>query len=183
MSRLVLTPVFAILFLMGMKGWALGTFAVAGFTDLIDGTVARLTGKPSKGGALLDPIADKLLVETSFALLVWAGLLPLWFFLLALARDLMIVGGIIYLTRVKAPLPYGASLVSKCATLMQLAVTILGLILWKRVELYEVGDALQTWFEVAVVVAALLILISGVHYTLMGLRILRTNKQRKDERA
>lgn len=169
LSRLVLTPVFLVAFVMGLKVWALVIFCVAGFTDLVDGTVARMTGQFSKIGALMDPLADKLLVESCFLALALAGFLPWWFFGIALARDVMIVSGIFYLDRVGAKLPYKPLWVSKIATLFQIIVAILGLVAWMSQQAAASSKA----FEISVIIAAVLIIASGVQYLRMGLVLMR----------
>ena len=94
--RMVLIPPFAILLLYGFRGWALATFVAAGITDLFDGLIARRTGQKTTLGAWLDPMADKLLVLTMFVMLTLpnmgaANRLPLWFTILVLSRDVVIV--------------------------------------------------------------------------------------------
>jgi cardiolipin synthase len=94
--RMVLIPPFAILLLYGFRGWALTTFVAAGITDLFDGLIARRTGQKTTLGAWLDPMADKLLVVTMFVMLTLpdtgaANRLPLWFTILVLSRDVVIV--------------------------------------------------------------------------------------------
>ena len=94
--RMLLIPAFVILVVYGHLGWALVTFAVAGLTDALDGLIARRTGQKSNLGAWLDPMADKLLVVTMFVMLTLPGTgaanrLPLWFTILVLSRDVVIV--------------------------------------------------------------------------------------------
>jgi cardiolipin synthase len=94
--RMVLIPPFAILLLYGFRGAALVTFLAAGITDLFDGLIARRTGQKTTLGAWLDPMADKLLVVTMFVMLTLPATgapnpLPLWFTILVLSRDIVIV--------------------------------------------------------------------------------------------
>jgi cardiolipin synthase len=179
LARLILTPFFALAFVLGRPELALILFCVAGFTDLIDGSVARWLNQPSKGGAILDPMADKLLMQSCFFLLMIVNLLPLWFFLLAFARDATIVAGIIYLERRKAELPYRPLLISKAATLLQLAVAILGLLRWWRPGLVLAGVDLLSWHFWAIALAAALIVVSGLQYVRMGFDILRRDAVRR----
>ena len=72
--RMLLIPVFALCLLYGKPGWALATFIVAALTDLFDGLVARLSGSSTTLGAWLDPMADKLLIITTFVMLTVPGL-------------------------------------------------------------------------------------------------------------
>lgn len=90
--RLVLIPVFAGLFLAGDPGWALAVFVTAALSDLVDGLLARVLDQRSEAGAILDPIADKLLGFVALVLLVTAGDLPLWLLALALLRDVVVLG-------------------------------------------------------------------------------------------
>ncbi len=94
--RMLLIPPFAILLLYGYRGWALTTFTAAAITDLFDGLIARRTGQKTTLGAWLDPMADKLLLVTMFVMLTLpdigsANRLPLWFTVLVLSRDIVIV--------------------------------------------------------------------------------------------
>lgn len=169
-SRLILTPFFVAAFLTGQRQTAFIIFCVAGFTDLIDGSVARFLKQPSKGGALLDPLADKFLTQSCFVLLLMRGFIPWWFFALSFTRDVVIVIGIIYLETKKAALPYRPIWVSKFATLAQLAVAVTGLTMWWRPEV--AGAPLTEWYFGIIIVATALILISGTQYIKMGLNIL-----------
>lgn len=174
--RLVLVPFFVASFVMGFWPWSLVFFSVAAFTDMIDGTVARLLKQPSKGGAVLDPMADKLLVQSCFLCLAVAGILPWWFFALSLLRDLTIVSGIFYLEYIHAELPYRPTWTSKFTTLFELTIAVLGIIIWKHAFASIGGLYLAEWLFGAVVVASILITASGIQYVHMGFGILRQHR-------
>ena len=93
--RLLLVPGLVILVLYGFNGWAFITFMVAGITDALDGLIARLARQRTRLGALLDPMADKLLVVSTFIVLTMPlGLpnqLPVWFTVSVISRDVVIV--------------------------------------------------------------------------------------------
>ncbi len=72
---------------------AMMLFFVAGVTDALDGWVAKHYSCQTRLGSILDPVADKLLLVSSFITLSIISLLPLWLLLLILVRDLMIVSG------------------------------------------------------------------------------------------
>lgn len=76
LSRLVLVPVFLACFIFKFYFIAFLTFTIASFTDLVDGSVARMMKQHSQLGALLDPIADKLLMITAFSCLVSVRFIP-----------------------------------------------------------------------------------------------------------
>ena len=67
--RMLLIPAFVLLVVYGRFGWALVVFIVAGVTDALDGIIARMPGQKSELGAWLDPVADKLLLVTTFIVL------------------------------------------------------------------------------------------------------------------
>src|ERR1051325_6950163 len=69
MFRMVLIPVFVSLLFYQKFGWALAVFLLAGVTAGLDGLFARRFNQKSQLGAILDPIADKLLLVTSFIVL------------------------------------------------------------------------------------------------------------------
>lgn len=76
---------------------ALALFAAAGISDGLDGFLAKHYHWESRLGSILDPIADKLLLVVSFAVLAWLSLLPIWLLWMVLARDMLIVaGGLLY---------------------------------------------------------------------------------------
>jgi cardiolipin synthase len=121
--RIVLVPVFALCMLYGLPGWALFVFTVAGVTDLFDGLIARLSGRPTTIGAWLDPMADKLLLVTMFVMLTMPGMglanrLPLWLTVLVISRDLGIVLTVAVVNLAVARRTFRPSLLGKAATLV-----------------------------------------------------------------
>ena len=93
--RIVLTfVIMALLFVPGReaKAAALGLFFFAAATDWLDGHLARRWGQMSPLGALLDPIADKVLVLGLFLAFVQLRLLPAWMVLIIALREFLITG-------------------------------------------------------------------------------------------
>lgn len=79
-----------------LRWWAIATFAVAALSDALDGYVARHFNQKSRLGAILDPLADKLLLLSAIitlALSNWDPPFPLWFPILVIFRDLASIGG------------------------------------------------------------------------------------------
>lgn len=104
-GRIALVPVFVITLFQGRPARALAVFLLAGLTDLLDGLAARFLDQESRLGAVLDPIADKLLLTTAFVLLTVPGLnpgltIPAWITVLVIARDvaILVVSVAIFLT-------------------------------------------------------------------------------------
>ncbi len=136
--RIALIPVFAILYLQSsnypyLKNWTLGLFAFAIFTDLLDGLAARMRDEKTPLGTFLDPLADKLLITSSFVLFAYKGEIALWIFVTVFSRDLIIVLGwtIIYILT-SSPLIEPRTL-GKTSTFLQMtaAVAILFPVPWE----------------------------------------------------
>ena len=72
--RMLLIPAFIVLIVDGELGWALAVFALAGVTDGLDGVIARRSGQKTTLGAWLDPMADKLMLVSTFVVLTVPGL-------------------------------------------------------------------------------------------------------------
>jgi hypothetical protein len=92
----LLIPAFVLLVVYGYLGRALVVFVVAGLTDALDGLIARRAGQKTSLGAWLDPMADKLLLVTTFVVLTLPDLgltnrLPIWLTVLIITRDVLIV--------------------------------------------------------------------------------------------
>lgn len=114
-----------LLFLLdGRYGIAALLFGLAGFTDALDGFLARQFGWRSGLGAILDPVADKILAVATFVALAATGLVPAWLAALVIGRDLVIVtGGICYRFLI-GPFEGEATVVSKVNTAMQLLLVL-----------------------------------------------------------
>lgn len=91
--RIILTPVFLILFLSDdplMVQISLGVFILAAITDWYDGWLARKFNYITEWGKFLDPLADKILTSTAFIALVILGVLELWMVVLIILRDIVV---------------------------------------------------------------------------------------------
>jgi cardiolipin synthase len=120
--RIVLVPAFVLLVIYGRLGAALGVFIVAGITDALDGLIARLTGQRTSIGAWLDPMADKLLLVSTFVVLTLPGIpltnhLPVWLTVLVISRDVVIVAFVAVANLAIGPRTFRPSLLGKAATL------------------------------------------------------------------
>lgn len=91
--RIVAIPVFLIFLANRNYGAAFMLFLGAGVTDTVDGAVARLTNSRSDLGAVLDPMADKLLLLSSFIVLGFNAAIPTWLVVLVIVRDVIVVLG------------------------------------------------------------------------------------------
>jgi len=122
--RFLLVPPVVVLLLKQHFVSALLIFGVAGFSDALDGYLAKRNDWGSHLGAMLDPLADKLLLVSSFITLGWLQLIPLWLVVVVIVRDLVIVSGaIIYHFRIEH-LEAEPSMVSKVNTLTQILLLL-----------------------------------------------------------
>jgi len=164
--RIVFVPLFITLLAYREMGLALGTFVVAGITDVLDGIIARRFGQKTSIGAVLDPLADKLLMTSSIILLSlpqmeFLNTIPRWLMIVMIFRDvfILLISLIIVLMvgwRVFKPSVYG-----KASTVLQV-LTILAVLFanWRNVAVPE----LQILFYVTGFMTAF----SGLHYLATG---------------
>ena len=168
--RIVCIPVFIILLVYNRLGWALVTFCVAAVTDGLDGIIARHFQQKTSLGAILDPIADKLLMSTSIVVLSLPQMgfpnpIPIWLLLIVIFRDVFILlGGLAFM------LTYGfrvfpPSVAGKANTVFQF-LTVFGVLLYNWTGVQEGG--LYFLF----ILTGLLTVVSGFQYLAMGRRLL-----------
>ncbi|UZD64339.1 MULTISPECIES: CDP-alcohol phosphatidyltransferase family protein [Marinobacter] len=166
--RMLLVIPFAWALASGRYREALILFVVAAATDGLDGFLARFFGWKSRLGAILDPLADKLLMVTTYLVLSITGVFPLWLFMLVLGRDVVIVVGGLLFHRFVGRFEVEPSAFGKLNTLVQILAAL-------AVMLHQAGFELTTWTQPAALWAVtVMALISGGHYvTVWGLRALR----------
>ena len=90
--RMILVPVFIVLYLMNYNIAALVVFVVASFTDFLDGHLARKNNLVTDYGKIMDPLADKLLVTSALVCMVQMQVVPAWMVIVILAREFAITG-------------------------------------------------------------------------------------------
>lgn len=125
-------------------GLALALFATAAASDGIDGFLARRFGWHTRLGAVLDPLADKLLLVTCYVLLGFQGQLPWWLVLAVLLRDLIIVGGGLAYHVFIGFVQMAPTVVSKLNTALQIALVVIVFIaLWRYPLAPDLRDSLM----------------------------------------
>lgn len=169
--RVILVPVFVIFLIQKEYDRALITFAVAGLTDALDGTLARLLKCQTKLGAFLDPIADKLLLITSFASLAYFELIPGWLAVIVISRDFIILLGIAIMTLISIPYEIKPAIVGKITTALQVA-TIFFVLLYKAFT----HDISYVWIKSLLWATALFTILSGLAYILRGIKIVNQSE-------
>jgi cardiolipin synthase len=108
--------------------WAFVFAVLAGFSDILDGYLARRYDWQSHFGGWADPVTDKLMMSASYIALTYIGVLPLWLTALVLGRDVIIAGGALTYRFIFGRFRAHPTNLSKCTTLAQLALMWLELI-------------------------------------------------------
>ena len=163
LARILLTPLFIILLIQKRYHQALWIFVLAGISDMVDGLIARRWQQKSPLGAFLDPLADKLLMCSSFVTLSIYHLIPPWLTVIVISRDVVLVLGVMLFKMVNFPVIVRPSLAGKLSTATQVA-TVLLVLLAKYWTISPVS--LKAWFWLT----GALTTISGIHYILHALR-------------
>ena len=160
--RILLTPVFIIVTMKSLISFALLIFLIAALTDALDGFIARYFDQRSNLGAHLDPIADKMLLTSSFISLSVLMMIPNWLTVIVISRDIIILFGMAVCSVTQIKVTIKPSLISKMTTFFQL-ITILLILFQLNLEHIE-----TTCFWLT----AFLTIISGLHYVYKGLMLL-----------
>ena len=105
-------------------GLALGLFILAGLSDGLDGFLAKHYHWQSRLGSYLDPLADKLLLVSSFLSLTWIGLVPVWLTSTVVLRDVIILSGAIAYYFLLKPFEGQPHWTSKVNTFFQLLLVV-----------------------------------------------------------
>jgi cardiolipin synthase (CMP-forming) len=167
--RILLIPVFINLLIYGFHGWALIVFLAAGLTDSLDGLIARIANQRTRLGTYLDPMADKLLLTTSFLTLSILQVIPVWSAVIVVSRDLILILGALILHLTQAHQEISPTLLGKSTTAVQLVYIMLVLL----IAVFE-GSTVSL-FPILIVTIGLTIL-SGLHYIYRGIRHLNSEQ-------
>ena len=151
--RILLIPLFVLLVSYGYLGGALLVFVLAGVTDALDGLIARKAHQRTSLGAWLDPMADKLLLVTTFVVLTIPGLdltnhMPLWLTILIISRDIVIVGVVAIVNLAVGPRTFRPSLLGKAATAAYIVTSVVFMYFNYRRETSILVDA-AVWLSLA----------------------------------
>jgi cardiolipin synthase (CMP-forming) len=113
--RLLLVPVFAVLIVLEFDLAAVGVLMVSGYTDYLDGWLARRWGQVTRIGQLLDPLADRLYILTTLLGLAYRDIVPWWLVILLIARDAALTVSLLALTPAERS-PLEVNFLGKAAT-------------------------------------------------------------------
>jgi len=171
--RILLVTPFLIAVIYKQYALALTIFVIAGFTDFLDGFLARRLGQKSVLGAFLDPLGDKLLTPTAFISLCLQGFLPSWLAVMVVAKDIYIVlgAGILHFSgNLSTAIP---SLWGKLSTLVQIltiCVTLLS-------AFHHLSTSL---LDVLFIITGLVTVIALFYYLVYGIRAFLENPCRNE---
>jgi cardiolipin synthase len=159
--RILLIPVYVGLLNYEQFDYALGTLFIAGLTDALDGTIARVANQRTRLGEVLDPLADKLLLTTGFITLSVMHLVPLWITILVVSRDLMLMLGAAVAHFTNTQVDISPTALGKGTTLIQLT-TLVAVVFFasRRMDLAVLDPLLY--------VMGVVTLLSGLHYLSRG---------------
>jgi cardiolipin synthase (CMP-forming) len=143
-------------------------FAVTAISDGVDGYIARRYNQRSELGAILDPLADKLLLVSGVVLLSFdhaprLGQIPLWLTGTIIGRDLLLLIGIVVIRYMVGKVTVRPRILGKVATVFQMAVVIWILLNWER-------DLNGRWFQAWTIGAAVCTGVSGLLYVWDGVK-------------
>ncbi|HME43305.1 MAG TPA: CDP-alcohol phosphatidyltransferase family protein [Syntrophorhabdales bacterium] len=159
--RLCLTAFFILAITYQRYTIALSLFVAQAISDLLDGFFARIMHKKTDLGAWLDPIADKVMLVSSYLVLGFQGIVPFWVVAIVLLRDVVLMLGFFVLHLLSYRMVPSPTLLGKATTLFQM-VTVLYL-LWSTTREFK------EYFYYA---TAAFTLLSGFQYVLLGLSAL-----------
>jgi cardiolipin synthase (CMP-forming) len=170
--RLVFIPFVILTILYGQYRTAFILVLIAGLSDGMDGLLARRLGQQTTLGSILDPLADKLLLNSSFVALGVAQQLPLWLVILVLSRDVIIITISLVMMLTTGYKPFPASMYSKANTVAQVATVLLTLFV-----LMLPNDLLSGLLLVGIYSTAGLTIASGLQYATRAAENLRGAEQ------
>ena len=179
--RMALTPVFVSLLFYQKFVWALGAFVLAGITDGLDGLLARRFQQQSPLGRILDPIADKMMLVTSFVVLSMRGVfptplpkhlpVPFWVTITVISRDIFILVGAAAINMVSGFRAFQPSFLGKVSTVVQI-VAVAAVILAAQTRM-GTGYYLPTVYTSVFT----LTLLSGIHYIFFVSRLMNEDRR------
>jgi cardiolipin synthase (CMP-forming) len=173
--RIGAIPLFLILLTDEQYTEALWVFVLAGVTDSVDGAVARLTNSHTALGAYIDPLADKLLLVSSFSILAFLGFIPRWLAILVISRDVIILIGFAVLYFITAhSIAVRPTLMGKVSTFLQLLTVTMAL-----VGLHNPAWRLPLLWHATLVLTGGAVTISSFQY--LSRALLWLNQQNEDE--
>ena len=161
--RILLIPCYIGLLLYGRFNLALIVLLLAGLTDALDGAIARIKNQHTRLGAVLDPLADKLLLTSGFITLSIIHVIPLWVTILVVSRDLILMLGTAVAHFTDSRVDITPTFLGKGTTFLQLSYIVMVIFLSSR----QIDLTVMLPLLLGMVSFTLL---SGLHYLYRGAR-------------
>ena len=158
--RLGFLPLFIVSISYEHYRWALLILVIAGLSDGIDGLLARSLNQRSSLGAYLDPIADKLLLSSSFVILAFKHEIALWLMIFVLSRDVIILIVAVVILLIFGYRPFPPSILGKATTFFQI-VMVFSVVLGAAYPNARLGP-INT---ILIYTVATLTVVSAIHYS------------------
>jgi cardiolipin synthase (CMP-forming) len=158
--RLGFLPLFIVSISYEHYRWALLILVFAGLSDAIDGLLARSLNQSSSLGAYLDPIADKLLLSSSFVILAFKHEIAMWLMIFVLSRDVIILIVAVVILLMFGYRPFPPSILGKATTFFQI-VMVFAVVLAAAYPHARMG----TINHILMYTVATLTVVSAVHYS------------------
>jgi cardiolipin synthase len=186
--RMLLIPFFVVEALYYVKTgkeefrlMAIIAFGVAAICDGVDGYIARHYNQRSELGAILDPLADKLLLVSGIVLFTfnnqpYFGSIPLWLTGTIIGRDLMILAGMVVIQMTVGKVKVRPRVVGKVATVLQMICIVWILLKWD-------AQLAPKWFLIWTLSAVICTGVSGLLYIWDGMRQLSSHPASSATRA
>ena len=159
--RILLIPLIVGLLVYEHVEYALVTLVIAALTDALDGTIARMANQKTRFGAYLDPLADKLLLMTTFVTFSFLDMVPVWSVILVVSRDAILLTGTLLAHLTNTTINASPTVLGKTTTLFQASYMILVLALISQ------GQNPVLLFPLLLTISLLTVL-SGLHYIYRG---------------
>src|SRR5215470_17187932 len=172
--RLGFLPLFLIFISYDHYKWASLVLIAAGLSDAVDGLLARQLNQRSALGAYLDPIADKLLLSSSFIILSFKQKIAWWLTIIVFSRDILILIVAVVILLVSGYRPFPPSLYGKLTTASQICLVFLVVLSAAYPELH-----LQLLVRLLIYVVTFFSVVSGFHYSFTTARRLSATPQVK----
>lgn len=162
LARIGLVPWLVVLLQEQQYGWSLAVFVIAGVTDGLDGYIAKRFNASTYLGSILDPIADKTLLVTSYIMLSVLEIIPFWLMVVVVFRDLVIIGGNLLMVLFFSTMEMKPLLISKLNTVMQIFYIVLVL------ASLSFGLEYASFISVIGIGVAITSVLSGLGYVYIG---------------
>ncbi len=170
--RILLIPVLFLLIKNDQQEAAFYLLIGMGFTDLLDGFIARTFNQMSKLGSYLDPIADKLLTTSLFITLTLYNHIPLWLTIIVIGRDVIIAVGLFVIFLPQKFPAVSPSYLGKFTTFAQAITLIISISSGIR----YFNSVLSSFFMPSVYITALFTIVSMIQYIHRGIVMLKDRR-------